>query len=462
VTPRGSANGRTRAKGRGRATCWSYTAGQYPSSVEVHERAPGGVLYARAWDPALKRQVRRSLRHRDREAARQYAEAEAKKLRAGLAALPPAATVGGVLNQYLLHATPLKQAAPSRSDDRRRAELWVRVLGAERRVATLGAAEWWSFIRDRSAGIIDARGARIAKADARAPVGPRTVDADLVFLIAVFNWALGWKVQGRPLLDLNPWAAPAPGVKRTLARPTNPAPMRPIATYDRYLAVCEAAPRVLMLARRTDPEAHLVTTGTKRHGARRTEGPKSRYLKPSYLPELLELIEQTGRRISAICQLRADDIRRNAAGEITALRWRPMKRHVEQVVPVSPETRATLERVLRSRSALGAVPLFPSYRDPARAIAKRQATAWLVEAEQLAKVPHLAGGSWHPYRRKWATERKHLPRRDVKEAGGWTDERSLANCYEGADEETMMAVVTEPRKLLERRASAGASGSRKT
>lgn len=56
---------------------------------------------------------------------------------------------------------------------------------------------------------------------------------------------------------------------------------------------------------------------------------------------------------------------------------------------------------------------------------------------------------FHAYRRKWATERKHLPLKDVAEAGGWLDTRSLENCYQQVDEETLLRVVTEPRKLRE-------------
>lgn len=48
---------------------------------------------------------------------------------------------------------------------------------------------------------------------------------------------------------------------------------------------------------------------------------------------------------------------------------------------------------------------------------------------------------FHAYRRKWATERKHLPVQDVAEAGGWLDTRSLEQCYQQADEATLLQVV---------------------
>ncbi len=38
-------------------------------------------------------------------------------------------------------------------------------------------------------------------------------------------------------------------------------------------------------------------------------------------------------------------------------------------------------------------------------------TSW--NAQKLAGLELLDGGDFHPYRRKWATERKHLPVQDV-------------------------------------------------
>jgi hypothetical protein len=39
--------------------------------------------------------------------------------------------------------------------------------------------------------------------------------------------------------------------------------------------------------------------------------------------------------------------------------------------------------------------------------------------------------------------------RDVAEAGGWLDTRSLEECYQQADEATLLQVVSEHRKLRE-------------
>ena len=59
------------------------------------------------------------------------------------------------------------------------------------------------------------------------------------------------------------------------------------------------------------------------------------------------------------------------------------------------------------------------------------------------------GKPFHTYRRKWVTERKHLPDVDVAAAGGWKDTQSLKSGYQQADTETMLCVVLEVGELRE-------------
>jgi hypothetical protein len=67
---------------------------------------------------------------------------------------------------------------------------------------------------------------------------------------------------------------------------------------------------------------------------------------------------------------------------------------------------------------------------------------WLMRAERLAELPKLTGGAFHPYRRLWATERKHMPDVDVAAAGGWRDTQALRRSYQHADPATVLRVVT--------------------
>ena len=71
---------------------------------------------------------------------------------------------------------------------------------------------------------------------------------------------------------------------------------------------------------------------------------------------------------------------------------------------------------------------------------------WLHVAGKKAKLPKLVGGLWHPDRRKWATERKHHSLKDVAAAGGWKDTETLLTCYQQPDTDTLVAVMSEPRK----------------
>ena len=70
-------------------------------------------------------------------------------------------------------------------------------------------------------------------------------------------------------------------------------------------------------------------------------------------------------------------------------------------------------------------------------------------AEVLAGVEPMDGSLWHAYRRKWATERKGMSDVDVAEAGGWSDTQALKKCYQQPDDETILSVVLDPRRIRE-------------
>ena len=91
--------------------------------------------------------------------------------------------------------------------------------------------------------------------------------------------------------------------------------------------------------------------------------------------------------------------------------------------------------------------LFPSPTNPDRPISKDLASAWLEQAEALAGLPKLDGTLWHAYRRKWVTQRKHLPDTDVAECGGWRGTETLKECYQMPDPDTMQSVIEGARNL---------------
>ena len=172
---------------------------------------------------------------------------------------------------------------------------------------------------------------------------------------------------------------------------------------------------------------------------------------------MLALARYTGRRESAICQLRASDILRDSTAVRLALadlgmdesqadywsngaiRWRAAadKQGFETLAPLSKRARDELDRYLLESPRVGEAWLFPSPRGDSKPSRRDVAARWLIKAEVLAELPKLRGGVWHPYRRLWATERKHLPDLDVAAAGGWRDTRALKLSYQQADPATM-------------------------
>ena len=108
--------------------------------------------------------------------------------------------------------------------------------------------------------------------------------------------------------------------------------------------------------------------------------------------------------------------------------------------------------MLRERPGVAAAYLFPSSKSPGEPVTKDLAREWLLEAERLAELPKLQGGAWHPYRRKWATARKHLPLKDVAAAGGGKCTGTFLRCYQQPDKRTMLDVVLAGAELWERKA----------
>ncbi len=403
---------------------WSYSAGERPHTVVVEEREAGGTLRVRAWDATRRGGkggwVRRSLGHRDREAAKTYALEQAAKLSKGDADLRQGkVTLTQVFALYERHRTPRKSLKEQEADARR-TELWTRVLGSEKDPHKVFLSEWERFIDFRTSGEIDARGKAVSETK-RAKIRTRSVEADLKWLRWMFNWAMKWRTaQGQYLMRENP--------VRGYEIPTEKNPLRPVASTDRY----EAIRRV------SDQQQMEIRWNGKREAQR------------SYLSELLDIVNGTGRRISAVCQLRYEDLRLSE-GPYGSIRWPADtdKEGRESCVPINPSVRHALDRVLIDRPGIGSAPLFPKPTDRALPLTTYLASKWLIEGEKLAGLDTQKGSLWHAYRRKWVTERKHLPDVDVAAAGGWKDTQSLKTAYQQADTATMLRVVLEAGELRE-------------
>lgn len=139
--------------------------------------------------------------------------------------------------------------------------------------------------------------------------------------------------------------------------------------------------------------------------------------------------------------------------EHAAIRWRAEadKKRREAVIPLTDILLEELQHFRRELRAVGGW-IFAGERLPEQPMDRHLFDKWLTVAEQVAEVPKLAGGLWHPYRRKWTTERKHHSLKDVAAAGGWKDVETLLTCYQQPDQDTLLAVMSEPRKLHDRAA----------
>ena len=82
-------------------------------------------------------------------------------------------------------------------------------------------------------------------------------------------------------------------------------------------------------------------------------------------------------------------------------------------------------------------------------MSRQLAADWLKRAYHYAKIDRPKGGLWHPFRRKWATERKDYPLRDLAAAGGWED-LPTALMYQQPDQETLRQVIDHPKHLKKR------------
>ncbi len=399
---------------------WRYTAGTRPYRVAVLELIVGGVLNARRWLLGEGRFVHWSLGHRDRARAIEYAETLARQLREGAEAVSAGhTTITRAFRLYRANRSVRKKPATQKEDERR-SEMWLYYLPDGFLVEAFSFAIADGFVYDRHTGAIDARG-RPVPPEFQRPVSLRAVEADLRGLKAVFNWAITWKTpDGRRLITENPLDG------YEIPREKNP--RRPIATQDRFEKIRAVSNTVLM----------TVVVGGRRVKVR------------SYLSEILVIVVGTGRRISAVLQLTFDDLLLHQ-GPYGTIRWPAStdKQGVETTVPIGPDVRAAIDRIMAERAGIGAVPLFPAPRDPSKPVRYELASAWLKKAEQLAGVPKQEGGLWHPYRRKWATERKHLSPVDVAAAGGWSNTRTLTEIYQQPDQESMLEVVLEAGQLRE-------------
>lgn len=365
--------------------------------------------------------VRGSLKTRNKKLARVNARAVAEsivrsRLNGDQIGSP---TLGQVFDLYFEKRAP--QLAPRRRpENETRRSLFLKAWGESKRVDDICQTDVDEFSALRRSGKLAPPGGKTAG------VRDGSIAADFRWLSSVFNWAHKHKVNGRRLLLENPLPE--------LERPSEANPYRPTASHKRYLATMAKADMV-------DPMGRLkCALSLARHAGRR-EGAISRLR----VSDVLREVEQV-RAVLASEGLDENDADKWPLG---AIHWRPEddKQGFGNLSPMTPEVRSALDEYLPDHlqeldPRAGDAWLFPSPLDPTKPIRIDTLGRWLMRAEKLAEVPKLKYGRWHPYRRLWATERKHLPDVDVAAAGGWRDTEALRESYQQADADTMLDVMS--------------------
>jgi integrase len=329
----------------------------------------------------------------------------------------------------------LDNTARNLADTRTRLTILRAALGSARDVRTLSENDVRHYeVRRRAGGI------RYDDESITAPVRQRSIQADIKLLKQVLYWACSVvQDDGSRLLERNPLEYVQVKGEHDVARP--------IASLERF----EATRRAMQeLQHQYAEQARVLPTERARARAKRGEMSWIR-------AELaLVLLEATGKRRGSIMGLRWSDVD-VATGHIT---WRPEhdKKRKTWVVPYPASFFETLRDFQRRLGAIGGY-VFPRQDNAERPAPPELLSQWIRKAEQKAGLTKLPGGTCHPYRRKWRSERRHLPLKAVALAGGWTDTATMERSYDLPDDADVLAVTSETHKRREPRASCALRGT---
>jgi len=404
---------------------WIHTAGTYGVRVRVAERRFGGSVYATFPRPDGQRRWKSlGFRVRDSE-GRLLPEAirKAKRIAVQISnrviegELPVEHVLSlGELFDLFRYEVVAEKTGTYQHEVKSALEFWESYLGRGFRIARFGPREWNAARRDRETGARDCKGHLISDPEVRKTCRPRSVAKSLTVLRHACRFGTHYRrPDGSFLLDVDP--------TRGLPLPKEKNPARPICDDERFERLLAVADRV----------------------------PLTRWSQErSYLRELLILAGFSGRRIGAIVSLRWSDWFPDD-GANGMLRWRADSDKLgrEWRAPLSPEVRQALEDLKTERPGVGEAWVFPSPRGSGH-LSTDVARNWLLAAEKLAGLVHPRGFGWHSLRRRWATQRKHLPVQDVAAVGGWSQVQVLQELYQRPDIATMEDVVNGGRPLRTR------------
>ena len=377
---------------------WSRTVGtRRGNRIRIYQRSTSANLQMAIWDPEKKLYKQVSLGHSDRERATREA-AEMVRLRdAGEWIDSRSLTLGILVARYLAENTHARDGSLKTEHYRRGCERYSGYLigwfGADTPVIELTPERMAGYATARRSGQINGRA-----------VGATALHQDIKLLKSMMKWATGVYNNGKPLLDRNPLTG--------FAIPKTRDPIRPLID-------AETVEKLMTVADRVSP----------------------------LMPLLITLMDSTGRRLSSVLGLRWDDF----DFEKRTITWRPEldKKRRKWVVPMPKQAEVALLKFRAEHPAIGSALVFPMMNDPTKAVTRHLASDWMHRAYRYAGIDRQKGGLWHPFRRKWATERKAYPVRDTAAAGGWED-LPTALMYQQPDEDTLRHLIDHPKSFKKR------------
>ena len=375
----------------------SYAAGEWGRNRVRVFPDPKTGLFQIEWR-ANGRRLSRSLKHREWARAKKQADEFAAgfagpEMHGKAEAEPEPLTLETLFDIYGEEVTPTK-CEQARRHDRAATRMFLGCFGRNRDPATLSKRDWDRFIRARRAGRVGASGS---------PVSDRTIEYDLKFLIAVFNWAAKSRDEhGRLLLDSNPL--------KGLKTPKEKNPVRVVLSEEEYQALLE-------VSRPVDWRFRVA----------------------------LVVAHETGHRIGAIRQLRWSDI--DMEGGVVRWRAEHEKSGYEHRTPVTAEALAVFREARTRNPETGDTVVLPSPKYPSRCVGSALACVWWKRAENLAGLDPKPGRGWHSLRRKFASDLMNQPLKVLCELGGWKTAKTVLQCYQRADEAQLRTALESRRRV---------------
>jgi len=158
-------------------------------------------------------------------------------------------------------------------------------------------------------------------------------------------------------------------------------------------------------------------------------------------------VHEAGHRIGAVRQLCWSDLTLRA--DAGSVRWPAELDKIghAHTTPLNRPATLLLTRPQVTRGAIGDMPVFPMRDDGTRCYTRHVVRkTW----DAIAKAAGLPAGQrfgWHSLRRKFATELKEIPLKDLCHLGGWKSPSTILTCYQTPDESTQRSALAHRRTL---------------